>query len=243
MTRRFRIGRAIAALLAVAGLHAAHAALFQDVERDDASAVRRALDAREITPNATVGEPPIPILAAAARAGSIRVVRLLVERKADLDAKTPTNETAVMLASAMPDDPAEPGGASPGVRAEIVRVLVEGGASLANPGGFTAVSYAAYSGQLEILRYLLDRKASPDGGATGEEYRYPTPIAMAVMKGNRDAVRLLLERGANPRIKGPSGLDALGFARKFNRPELVPMLECALALAPGERFAERCAGR
>jgi hypothetical protein len=32
---------------------------------------------------------------------------------------------------------------------------------------------------------------------------------------------------------------ALGFART----ELVPALECALALAPGDRFAERCSKR
>jgi len=56
-------------------------------------------------------------------------------------------------------------------------------------------------------------------------------------------VRLLLERGANPCIKGPAGDDVLGLARKFNRAELVPALECAVALAPGERFAERCASR
>ena len=98
----------------------------------------------------------------------------------------------------------------------------------------------AYAGNVEILRYLLDRNASPDGGATGEEYRYPTPLAMAVMKGSSDSVRLLLERGANPRIKGPSGEDALGLARKLNRADLIPPLECAAALGPGERFAERC---
>ena len=232
--------RLLAGVLVAAGPHVAHGALLQDVERDDASAVRGALDAGEITPDAKIGEPPIPILAAAARAGSVQVVRLLVSRKADLDAKTPIGETAVMLASAIPDAPTEAGVPPRQVQVEIVRVLVEAGASLQNPGYFTAVSYAAYAGQVEILRYLLDRNASPDGGATGIEYRYPTPLAMAVMKGDAEAVRVLLERGANPRIKGPAGEDALGFARKFNRAELVPMIECALALGPGERFAERC---
>ena len=124
-----------------------------------------------------------------------------------------------------------------------MRVLVEAGASLENPGYFTAVSYATYSGRVDILRYLLDRNASPDGGATGGESRYPTPLAMAVMKGDADAVRLLLERGANPRIKGPSGEDALGFARKYKRADLAPPIECALALGSGERFAERCGKR
>lgn len=235
--------RLAAGILVAVGPHVAHGTLFQDVERDDASAVGRALDAGEITANATVSEPPVPMLVAAARAGSIQVVRLLVERKADLDAKTPAGETAVMLASAVPDAPAEAGVPPREVQAEIVRVLVEAGASLQNPGYFTAVSYAAYAGQVGILRYLLDRNASPDGGATGIEYRYPTPLAMAVMKGDAEAVRLLLERGANPRIKGPAGEDALGFARKYNRTDLAPLIECALALGPGERFAERCGKR
>jgi len=239
--RRWRSVRRFAAgILVAAGPHVAQGALFQDVERDDASAVRGALDAGEATVNAAVGEPPVPMIAAAARAGSIRVVRLLVERKADLDAKTPAGETAVMIAAAVPDAPAEPGVPPRQVQAEIVRILVEAGASLENPGYFTAVSYAAYAGQTEILRYLLDRKASPDGGAIGVEYRYPTPLAMAVMKGDRETVWLLLERGANPRIKGPAGVDALGFARKYDRADLAPLIECALALGPGERFAERC---
>jgi ankyrin repeat protein len=174
--------RLVAGILVAAGPHVAHGALLQDIERDDASAVRRALDAGEITVNAPVGEPPVPIIAAAARAGSIRVVHLLVERKADLDAKTQVGETAVMLASFVPDASGESGAPAQPVQAEIVRVLVEAGASLENPGNLTAVSYAAYAGHLEILRYLLDRNASPDGGATGGEYRYPTPLAMAVMK-------------------------------------------------------------
>ena len=66
----------IAGLLVAPGPSIATGALYQDVERDDASAVRRALDAGEVTLDAKVGEPPIPMLAAAARAGSVQVVRL-----------------------------------------------------------------------------------------------------------------------------------------------------------------------
>ena len=233
----------IAGLLVAAGPSIATGALYQDIERDDASAVRSALESGEITLDAKVGEPPMPMLAAAARAGSVQIVRLLVSRKADLNAKTPAGETAVMLASFVPDATGEVGVPPGRLQMEIVHVLVEAGASLDNPGNLTAVSYAAYAGHVEILRYLLDRNASPDGSATGGEYRYPTPLAMAVMKGNSDATRLLLERGANPRIKGPAGEDALGFARKFDRADLIPMLECAAALGPGERFAERCGRR
>lgn len=225
-----------------------HAGLPQDVELDNAPAVRKAIESGEATPDSRIsgagyGEPGITILALAARAGSLRVVRLLVSLKADLNATTPVGETALMLASFVPDQTGETGLPPQAVQLEIVRMLVEAGASLENPGRLTAVSYAAYAGQIDILRYLLDRKASPDGGATGEQSEYPTPLAMAIMQRKKEAARLLLERGANPRIKNPVGADALALARKMERSELVPMLECATALAPGQSFAAACSGK
>jgi ankyrin repeat protein len=240
--------RLAAALIAAAGAHASHAALPQDVELDNASAVRSEIESGRATPDARVrgadyGEPGIPILALAARAGSIEVVRLLVALKADLNARTPVGETAVMLASLVPDPQGEPGTPVTHAHFAIVRVLVEAGAALENPGQLTAVSYAAYAGHLDILRYLLDRGASPDGGATGEAHPVPTPLAMAVRQGKADAVRLLLERGANARIRTPAGDDALALARKLGRTEFVSLLECAVSAGSGPRFAAACAGR
>jgi ankyrin repeat protein len=239
-----------AAITAIAcGLTAAgHAGLYQDVEIDNAGAVRRAIESGAATPDirltpSDTGEPGVPALAVAARAGSVQVVRLLVTLKADLDAKTPAGETALMLASFAPEDSGGGPGAAPKTHFEIVRILVEAGAPLENPGRFTAVSYAAHAGRVDILRYLLDRGASPNGGATSDEYLYPTPLAMAVMNGRADAARLLLERGANPRVRGPAGLDALGLARRANRRDMVPMLECATALAPGQSFTTACKDR
>jgi ankyrin repeat protein len=235
-------------LLALACAPGALGALAQDVERDDDRAVRRAIESREATPDTRVpaagyDEPGIPILALAARAGSVRVVRLLVSLKADLNAKTPAGETPLMLASFIPDESGEAGEPATTVHYEIVRLLVEAGAPLENPGQLTAAGYAAYAGHMEILRYLLDRGAAPDGSATGGVARVPTPLTMAMMQGRTDAARLLLERGADPRIKTAAGDDALTLARKLNRTDLVPMLECAAGLAPGQRFAEFCARR
>lgn len=242
-------GRGPWAILATALFaQVAHAGLAQDVELDNAPAVRKAIESGEATPDSRIsgagyGEPGIPVLALAARAGSVRVVRLLILLKADLNATTPVGETALMLASFVPDPTGETGLPAKPVELEIVRTLVEAGAPLENPGRLTAVSYAAYAGQIEILRYLLDRKASPDGGASGEQHDYPTPLMMAVMQRKKEAARLLLERGANPHIKNPAGADALELARKMNRPEFVPLLECAMAIAPGQSFASACAGK
>lgn len=243
---RFR--STLAAILAAGGISGAQAALPQDVERDDASAVRRTIESKEATPDTRVtaagyGEPGIPILALAARDGSVKVVELLVALKADLNATTPVGETALMLASFVPDEAPAVGAPATRTRFDIVRVLVEAGAALENPGRLSAVSYAAYAGNLDILRYLLDRGASPDGGVIEGPAAPPTPLAMAVMQGRGQAARLLLERGANPRLRSPAGDDALALARKFNRADLVPALECAVALAPGAKFAEGCAGK
>lgn len=239
------LGAALAAALAVP---VAHAGLPQDVELDNAPAVRRAIESGGATADtrlldAGYGPPGIPLVAHAARAGSLQVVRLLVALKADLNATTPVGETALMLASFVPDPGGDPSLAGKSAHFEIVRTLVDAGASLENPGRMTAAAYAAYAGQTEILRYLLDWKASPDGGATGGQSEYPTPLMMAVMQRKKDAARLLLERGADPRIRNPAGADALELARRLDRPELVPMLECATALAPGQSFAAACRGK
>jgi ankyrin repeat protein len=238
--------RLAAAVIAAAATQAGHAALPQDVELDNAWGVRREIESGRATADARVpvegyAPPGVPILALAARAGSLEVVRLLVSLNADLNAQTPVGETALMLASLVPDASGEPGTPVTTAHFAIVRALVEAGAALENPGRLTAVSYAAYAGHVDILRYLLDRGASPDGGAAEEGHPVPTPLAMAVMQGNTAAVRLLLERGANPRIRGPAGDDALGFARKFKRADVVPMLECALGA--GKRFAAACADK
>jgi len=245
---RLALRRAATAILASACVQVAQGALPQDVELDNSSAVRRAIESGAATPDTRVpsadyGAPGVPILALAARAGSVQVVRLLLSLKADPNARTPAGETPLMLASFVPDEPGEFGAPNSGAHIQIVHALVEAGADIENPGQLTATSYAAFAGQLEILRYLLDHGASPDGGATGERPAHPTPLIFAVIQGKQAAARLLLERGANPNIKGPTGDDVLAYARKYGRTDLMPTLECALAIGPGQQFAEVCKGR
>jgi hypothetical protein len=58
--RRRSSCRLFAGILATISLQAAHAALLQDVELDNAGAVRRAIDSGEATPNSLAREPVNP---------------------------------------------------------------------------------------------------------------------------------------------------------------------------------------
>lgn len=59
--------------------------------------------------------------------------------------------------------------------------------------GRTALHYAAESGQIELLRYLLD---NPKIDVNAQTYSRLTPIKLAKGREMTEAVRLLREKGA-----------------------------------------------
>jgi hypothetical protein len=96
---------------------------------------------------------------------------------------------------------------------EIAALLLEHGM---NPNHmnwhhFTLLHHMAATGDLAKARLLLDHGADRD--AIDEEYR-STPLACAARWGQRDAVALLLERGADPNRAGAPWATPLAWARK-----------------------------
>jgi len=65
---------------------------------------------------------------------------------------------------------------------------------------------------------------------------------MATMMGHEDSARLLLEAGANPRLRVSAGNTAMEFAQKYRQTHLYPMLRCAEGLPRGQKFALWCNG-
>lgn len=101
-------------------------------------AVKRLLEA-----GADIHQPGWTALHYAAYAGHPKVVGLLIDRKADLDARAPNGQTALMLAAAAG-------------HLEAVKLLIDADADmdLEDPDGHTALDLAEKNGQTDVAAYL-----------------------------------------------------------------------------------------
>jgi ankyrin repeat protein len=82
---------------------------------------------------------------------------------------------------------------------------------------------AAATGDVRALRSLLAR----DAGLADEAYWYTPPLHLAVREGRLEAVRLLLDAGADPGGVGLSGEDLVTTARDRGHEEIARLLEAA----------------
>jgi ankyrin repeat protein len=74
------------------------------------------------------------------------------------------------------------------------------------------------------MRLLLDAYAYIDAASPNGT----TPLMMAAQYGSDDAVRLLLEEGADPTIKNDLSLTAVDFANRVDRPETAKIILAAI---------------
>lgn len=212
------------------------------IAQDDVSYIQAAV--REgMSVNQRVAAPAYsqgaPLIALAARAASIRTLRYLIAAGADVNARTPVNETPLMLAAYFREE-----GANPEERHdEALRLLIEAGAQLENdPAFYTPLAYAAYNDRRRALRILIDKGARVDGDAVGRMAYSNTPLIMAAIQGHREAVRALLRAGADPHVRVQDGGTAREYAVKYRHSHVVPLLVCAESVPSGLRYAQHCEG-
>lgn len=92
-----------------------------------------------------------------------------------------------------------------------------------------ALHVMAKRNNLAAMKWLLDRGADPDLLWSHWDARV-TPLHLAVLGGHEEAVRVLLEAGANPRIRDSKhDSDAIGWATFFRMKDLASLLESSEA--------------
>jgi len=217
--------------------------LLNAIALDDAGQVRDVVQAAAAGVNATIPAPGYPdgtpLITLAARDGAVDVLRYLVAAGADINARTPMGETAVMLAAYFPNGPADADALDRQERA--VELLVNAGANVENDAyNYTALSYAAYQNRRGIMAYLLKRGARVDGTVRSGVTYVNTPLMMTAIQGHYDAAISLLRAGADARIREYRGRTAAQFATKYNHQRLADVLLCAQGLSLAAKFEASC---
>ena len=149
---------------------------------------------RGMDPN-TPTEKGEPALVFAVRSGAPKTVAYLLKQPGiQIDATNMADETALMLAANAND-------------LASANLLIEAGASVNRPK-WTPLHYAASKGYTGMMRLLIENDAYIDA----ESPNGTTPLMMAAYYASPNAVKLMLEEGADPLLRNQDGQTALDMA-------------------------------
>jgi ankyrin repeat protein len=178
---------------------------FRAVQVDDVKTVQSMLGST-INPNEINPIGGEPALVLALREGSMRVFdALLAHPGTDLEANAINGNTALMMAAFKHNQPA-------------VEALLAKGAAVNRPG-WSALHYAAASGDDEIARILLRHGAKIDASSPAGTGLF-TPLMMAAREGHSSTALLLIDLGANPGLKNSEGLTAAQIAERVGKTQV-----------------------
>lgn len=181
---------------------------FVAIRQDDARTIQALLQ-RGFDPNSPDPEG-LPGLYIALREGSLKAAQVLIDApKTKVDARTAKDETPLMMASLHG-------------HLDIARKLIAKDADVAKPG-WSPLHYAATNGHIAVMELLLEHHAFIDA----ESPNGTTPLMMAAQYGSPEAVKFLLQAGADPSMKNQLGLTAADFALRAGRKDLASTLGAA----------------
>ncbi|PUE63264.1 hypothetical protein B9Z45_00905 [Limnohabitans sp. 2KL-17] len=182
---------------------------FKALQLDDVKTVQALLQ-RGFDPN-TVNPEGVAGLMLAVREPSLKVANLLAGwPKVKTEIRNDKDESVLMLAALKGYLP-------------LVKKLVEHDADV-NKTGWTPLHYAASGGHVAVIELLLENSAYIDA----ESPNGTTPLMMAAMYGSPEAVKVLIQAGADLTVKNQIGLSALDFAVRGQRQNAKELIETGL---------------
>ncbi len=188
--------------------HGVERDIFTDAELGDLEAVRVHLDRDPESVRALRPADSTP-LHVAAHWGYPRIVALLIERGADVNAATSTQGFRPLHSATAAPAPYAPGD-DESVVLELVDVLLDAGADVnaRNTRGLTPLFNAAANGDVQVLQRMIDRGADPTLAAYPDAAPEANAGQTVLTFANKTALDLAVERGRT---------DAADFLRKYIR--------------------------
>ena len=194
------------------------------IERGDIDSAKRWLD-KGLDPDFvsdTIGTG----LMIAAWEGNVPMMELFVGRGANVNFTNGAGEQAILLA------------AWKGHLA-AVKWLVERGAQLNRPGNqWSALHYAAFAGQHEVSRYLLDLGADINARSPNKS----TPLMMAAREGREALAQTLIEHGADARLRNDWGDNAATWAMRYDHVKIAKLVSNAAEFAQAAALPKNAFG-
>ena len=155
------------------------------------------------------------ILMIALREGADAVAEeLIADKGLKLEQTAPNGNTALMMAAFKRNKRA-------------VLALLGRGAVLTRPG-WTALHYAAASGDAEITAILLERHAYIDAESPSQL----TPLMIAAREGHGEVAEVLMREGADARLKNNESLTASQIATRAGHDRIASVIDKHIAALP-----------
>ena len=150
--------------------------------------------------------------------GNLDSVKILLEYKADIEARGTVKFDGEDFEGSTPLWAAVITG-----HIDVVKLLIERRADVdgRNLKNSTPLKAAAYHGRLDILNCLVENGADVNAH---NNFLHHTPLMMACYKGHMNVVTYLIERGANMDLQDKEGNTALHFAVEGGRLEIANKL-------------------
>lgn len=183
---------------------------FRSVQVDDVRTVKAMLGTvvNANQPNPIGGEPG---MVQALREEAMKVFQVFLDHPGtNLEARAANGNTALMMAAFKRN------------RAAVEALLAKGAA--VNQPGWTALHYAAASGDEDIVRLLIARGAKVDAVSPKASGAY-TPMMMAAREGHDGAALVLIAHGADRMRRNTEGLTAVQLAERAGKPRVAKALE------------------
>jgi uncharacterized protein len=206
MTNYFKKLLYLAVITASFVVHADDAVSFFRAVRGDNGSGIKSMIAAGFDPNTKDPNGQTALFLALREPSPKAVDALLASPKVNIDARNAADETPLMMAALKNE-------------VDYATRLIARGADI-NKTGWAPLHYAATSGNVQIIKLLLDK----DAFINAESPNGTTPLMMAAMYGTTEAVQLLLDQGADPLMKNQLNMSAVDFANRASRPDAIQLI-------------------